>query len=201
VRVRVYPKGDPTDTANMSAFRAEVTKVAPHAVGVPVSLEESGHTITWAFGEAGIYSLLAISLLLAIVLGSVRDVFVALAPLVLAGALTLATCVLIGMKLNYANIIALPLLFGIGVAFDIYFVMAWRAGNRALLQSPLTRAVMFSAGATAAGFGALWFSSHPGTSSMGALLMISLGWILAVVLFVLPPLMQFTDRRSGPSKP
>jgi uncharacterized protein len=200
VRVRVYPKGDPTDTANISAFRAEVTRVAPHAVGVPVSLEESGHTITWAFAEAGIYSLLAIALLLAIVLGRVSDVFVALAPLVLAGALTLATCVLIGMKLNYANIIALPLLFGIGVAFDIYFVMAWRAGNRALLQSPLTRAVIFSAGATASGFGALWFSSHPGTSSMGALLMISLGWILAVVLFVLPPLLQISER-NAPSQP
>jgi hopanoid biosynthesis associated RND transporter like protein HpnN len=201
VRVRVYPKGDPTDTATMSAFRAEVSAAAPDAVGVPVSLEESGRTITWAFVEAGIYSLIAIALLLAIVLRSVRDVLVALLPLVLAGALTLATCVVIGLKLNYANIIALPLLFGIGVAFDIYFVMAWRAGTRALLQSPLTRAVMFSAGATASGFGALWFSSHPGTSSMGALLMISLAWILVVVLFVLPPLLQVTERRSGPSMP
>jgi len=201
VRVRVYPKGDPTDTAIMSAFRADVSAIAPDAVGVPVSLEESGRTITWAFAEAGIYSLIAIALLLAFVLRGVRDVLVALVPLVLAGALTLATCVIIGLKLNYANIIALPLLFGIGVAFDIYFVMAWRAGTRALLQSPLTRAVMFSAGATASGFGALWFSSHPGTSSMGALLMISLAWILIVVLFVLPPLLQLTERRSGLSTP
>ncbi len=199
VRVRIYPKGDPTDTATMSAFRAEVSAVVPTAVGVPVSLEESGRTITWAFAEAGIYSFIAIALLLGLILRSARDVVVALAPLALAGALTLATCVAIGMPLNYANIIALPLLFGIGVAFDIYFVMAWRAGNRALLQSPLTRAVVFSAGATASGFGALWFSSHPGTSSMGELLMISLGWILIVVLFVLPPLLQISDRRSGPS--
>lgn len=199
-RVRVYPKGDPTDTAIMSAFRAEVAAVAPEAVGVPVSLEESGRTITWAFVEAGLYSLIAIAVLLGVVLRSVRDVLVALLPLVLAGALTLATCVAIGMPLNYANIIALPLLFGIGVAFDIYFVMAWRAGARDLLQSPLTRAVIFSAGATASGFGALWFSSHPGTSSMGALLMIALAWILAVVLFVLPPLLQLTQR-SGPSRP
>jgi predicted RND superfamily exporter protein len=201
VRVRIYPKGDPTDNATLSRFVAAVTAVAPHAVGVPLSLEESGRTITGAFAEAGLYSLAAIAVLLAITLGSVRGVLLALAPLVLAGALTLATCVVIGLKLNYANIIALPLLFGIGVAFDIYFVMAWRNGVRNLLQSPLTRAVIFSAGATASGFGALWFSSHPGTSSMGALLMISLGWILAVVLFVLPPLMQVTETRSGPSPP
>ncbi len=192
MRVRIYPKGDPTDNAMLSRFLAAVSGVAPQAVGVPLSLEESGRTITGAFEEAGIYSLAAIAILLALALGRLGDVMVALVPLVLAGALTLATCVVIGMKLNYANIIALPLLFGIGVAFDIYFVMAWRNGNRALLEAPLTRAVMFSAGATAAGFGALWFSSHPGTSSMGALLMISLGWILFVVLVVLPPLLQLT---------
>ncbi len=195
VRVRIYPKGDPTDNAVLVRFVVEVKSVAPNAVGVPLSLEESGRTITGAFTDAGVYSFLVIALILAVALGNVRDVFLALIPLVLAGALTLATCVAIGMKLNYANIIALPLLFGIGVAFDIYFVMAWRAGNRELLRSPLTRAVMFSAGATAAGFGALWFSSHPGTSSMGALLMISLLSILFVVLFVLPPLLKLGERR------
>jgi hopanoid biosynthesis associated RND transporter like protein HpnN len=195
VRVRIYPKGDPTDNAVLVRFVGEVKSVAPNAVGVPLSLEESGRTITGAFTDAGVYSFLVIALILAVALGNVRDVFLALIPLVLAGALTLATCVAIGMKLNYANIIALPLLFGIGVAFDIYFVMAWRAGNRELLRSPLTRAVMFSAGATAAGFGALWFSSHPGTSSMGALLMISLLSILFVVLFVLPPLLKLGERR------
>ena len=195
VRVRIYPKGDPTDNAVLSRFVAEVKSVAPEAVGVPLSLEQSGRTITGAFTDAGVYSFLVIAIILAVALGNVRDVLLALIPLVLAGALTLATCVALGMKLNYANIIALPLLFGIGVAFDIYFVMAWRAGHRELLRSPLTRAVMFSAGATAAGFGALWFSSHPGTSSMGALLMISLLWILLVVLFVLPPLLQLASKR------
>ncbi|NOT40824.1 MAG: MMPL family transporter [Alphaproteobacteria bacterium] len=196
LRVRIYPKGDPTDNTALSRFVAAVKAVAPGAVGVPLALEESGRTITGAFTDAGVYSFLVIALILALALRDVRDVLFALVPLVLAGALTLATCVAIGLKLNYANIIALPLLFGIGVAFDIYFVMAWRAGNRALLQSPLTRAVMFSAGATAAGFGALWFSSHPGTSSMGALLMISLLWILFVVLFVLPPLLKLASARS-----
>lgn len=195
VRVRVYPKGDPTDNAMLSRFRAAVSSVAPHAIGVPLFLEESGRTIVGAFVEAGVWSLLAIALLLAVTLQSVRYVVLSLAPLALAGALTLATCVVIGLKLNYANIIALPLLFGIGVAFDIYFVMAWRNGQRELLQSSLARAVMFSAGTTAAGFGALWFSSHPGTASMGELLMISLGWILIVVLFVLPPLLQRAEGR------
>lgn len=195
-RIRIYPKGDPTDNDVLHRFRVAVSAIAPDATGVPVFLEESGKTIVGAFAEAGMLSLLLISLLLATALRSLRDILVCLLPLLLAGALTLATCVLIGLKLNYANIIALPLLFGIGVAFDIYFVMAWRQGKRNLLRSPLTRAVIFSALATSSGFGALWFSSHPGTSSMGALLMISLAWILAVVLFTIPPLLTLIDRRA-----
>ncbi|MEI9888391.1 MAG: hypothetical protein WDN08_18195 [Rhizomicrobium sp.] len=113
----------------------------------------------------------------------------------LTGVLTIATAVAIGLQLNFANVIALPLLFGIGVAFNIYFVMAWRSGQIDLLQSSLTRAVIFSALTTASGFGSLWLSSHPGTASMGELLMISLGWTLATTLFFLPAL----DGRAGRS--
>ncbi len=196
-RVTIFPKGNPTDNAVLRRFTAAVRAIAPQAVGVPLSIAESGRTISDAFIEAGVLSFLAIAALLAVALGDAKEVALSLGPLLLAGALTLGTCVAIDLKLNYANIIALPLLFGIGVAFDIYFVMAWRGGTRALLQSPLARAVTFSAGTTACGFGALWLSSHPGTASMGELLMISLAWILVIVLFVLPPLLQLTDRSMG----
>jgi uncharacterized protein len=102
---------------------------------------------------------------------------------------TLEICVLIRMPLNFANIIALPLLLGIGVAFKIYFVMAWRSGRTKLLQSSLTRAVIFSAMTTATAFGSLWFSSHPGTSSMGKLLALSLACTLAAAVRFQPALM------------
>ena len=118
------------------------------------------------------------------------DELMTLIPLLLAGVLTLATCVVFGIQLNFANIIALPLLFGVGVAFDIYFVMWWREGGRNLLQSPLTRAVLMSAGTTGAAFGTLSLSRHPGTASMGQLLMISLFWILVSMLLVLPALLH-----------
>jgi predicted RND superfamily exporter protein len=118
-----------------------------------------------------------------------RDVAITMAPIVLTGLLTLGTCVLIRQPLNFANIIALPLLFGIGVAFHIYFVMAWRSGGDHLLTSSLARGVFFSALATATGFGSLWASSHPGTASMGKLLMISLVWTLVSALLFQPALM------------
>ena len=140
-------------------------------------------------------SFIAITLLLFAVLRRPRDVAITMAPIVLTGLLTLGTCVLIGQPLNFANIIALPLLFGIGVAFHIYFVMAWRSGASHLLQSSLTRAIFFSALATATGFGSLWASSHPGTASMGKLLMISLLWTLVSALLFQPALMGPPPKR------
>src|SRR5205823_12825200 len=91
-----------------------------------------------------------------------------------AGVVTMELCVLIDLPLNFANILALPLLLGVGVAFKIYYIVAWRAGKTRLLQSTLTRAVVFSAMTTATAFGSLWLSNHPGTSSMGKLMALSL---------------------------
>jgi predicted RND superfamily exporter protein len=127
----------------------------------------------------------------------VRDVVIALIPLLLAGLFTLATTVLVGLPLNFANIIALPLLLGIGVAFDIYFVMNWRAGRPHPLQSGTARAVVFSTLTTASAFGSLMLSSHPGTSEMGKLLSLELFYTLLCVLLIMPALLGKPVARPG----
>lgn len=196
-RVEAVPRGDANDNAVLRKFTAAVRRVAPDATGEPIVIQESGRTIVRAFIQAGALSFVVITILLFWTLRSYALVALALAPLVLSGIVTLATCVVIGLSLNYANIIALPLLLGIGVAFDIYFVVAWRSGTRDLLGSSLTRAVILSAGTTASAFGTLWIAKHPGTASMGELLAISLGWILVTVLFLLPALMAWTVPKIG----
>jgi hopanoid biosynthesis associated RND transporter like protein HpnN len=189
MRVEALPRGDPNDNDNLRHFANAVLTAEPTAIGGPVSILKSGDTIVKAFIHAGIYSLVVISLLLWITLRRIADVLVTLVPLLVAGAVTLEICVLIGLPLNFANIVALPLLLGIGVAFKIYYVTAWRSGRTNLLQSSLTRAIFFSAMTTATAFGSLWLSSHPGTSSMGKLLALSLVTTLAAVLLFQPALM------------
>lgn len=188
-RIQVFPRNTSNDPRALAAFSNQVQAIAPQATGAPISIRESGKTIVGAFQEAGVLSFIAITILLALVLRSFHDVVMTLAPLVLTGLLTLASCVVLNLPLNFANVIALPLLLGIGVAFNIYFVVAWRHGQHCHLQSALTRAVLFSAATTATGFGTLWLSIHPGTASMGELLMISLGWTLVTTLFLSPALL------------
>ncbi len=187
--MQVVPEGDSADNRVLERFAAAVRKVAPKATGMPVGTQEAARTVSRAFIFAGVLALVLVSLLLLLVLRSIREVAFTLAPVVLSGFLTLGSCVAIGQPLNFANIIAFPLLFGVGVAFHIYFVMAWRAGASDLLQSSLARAIFFSALATGAAFGALWLSHHPGTASMGLILMISLVWTLICALIFEPALL------------
>jgi uncharacterized protein len=189
MRVEAQPRGDPNDNDNLRRFANAVLAAEPTAIGGPVSILKSGDTVVKSFIHAGIYALVVISLLLWMTLRRITDVLLTLVPLLVAGAVTLEICVLIGLPLNFANIVALPLLLGVGVAFKIYYVTAWRSGRTNLLQTSLTRAIFFSAMTTATAFGSLWLSSHPGTSSMGKLLALSLVTTLAAVLLFQPALM------------
>jgi uncharacterized protein len=189
MRVEALPRGDPNDNETLRRFAAAVLAAEPTAIGGPVSILKSGGLVVRAFIQAGICALVVISLLLWLTLRRITDVLLTLVPLLVAGAVTLEICVLIKMPLNFANIVALPLLLGVGVAFKIYYVTAWRSGRTNLLQSSLTRAIFFSALTTATAFGSLWLSSHPGTSSMGKLLALSLVTTLAAVLLFQPALM------------
>ena len=189
IRVEALPRGDPNDNDTLRKFAAAVLAAEPNAIGGPVSILKSGETVVKAFIHAGITALIVIGLLLWLALRRITDVLLTLVPLLVAGAVTLEICVLIGLPLNFANIVALPLLLGVGVAFKIYYVTAWRSGRTNLLQSSLTRAIFFSALTTATAFGSLWLSSHPGTASMGKLLALSLVTTLAAVLLFQPALM------------
>jgi hypothetical protein len=188
-RVDIAPKGDTNSNAVLERFADTVQAAEPNASEGPISILDARHTVLVAFGEAGACALISITIILWITLRRFGDVLLTLVPLLLAVVVTLELCVIVDLPLNFANIIALPLLLGVGVAFKIYYIMAWREGQTNLLQSVLTRAVTFSALTTATAFGSLWFSSHPGTSSMGKLLAISLMTTMAAAALFQPILM------------
>ncbi|MDQ0391960.1 MMPL family transporter [Labrys monachus] len=196
--VEVFARGDSNDNAVLRQFATAVRAVAPDATGYPVTIQDASETVVRAFLQAGALALASITVLLILVLKRITDVLLTLIPLLLAGVVTLELTVLLDLPLNFANIIALPLLLGVGVAFKVYFVMAWRSGERNLLASSLTRAVLFSAATTAAAFGSLWFSHHPGTSSMGELLALSLACTLAAAVLFQPILMGPPRKAEAP---
>ncbi len=193
-RVQVLPKPEAGNTKGLAEFVAEVTAVAPDAGGSAVTIEATSATIVGAFRSAAIYAVISIAIILFIALRRLLDMSLVLAPLLLSSLMTVVVIVLGGLLLNYANIIALPLLLGVGVSFNIYFVMNWRAGQTAVLGSATARAILFSALTTGTAFGSLALSRHPGTASMGVLLLISLGCTLVASLVFIPALLAAVPR-------
>jgi hopanoid biosynthesis associated RND transporter like protein HpnN len=189
-RVQATPRAEARDAAGLHAFVRQVQSVAPDAGGSAVTIVATADTIVGAFKAAAVGALLAIAAILFVALRRPLDVALVLAPLLLSALMTLIVVVLAPLPINFANIIALPLLLGVGVSFNIYFVMNWRAGRRDVLGSATARAVMFSALTTGSAFGTLALSYHPGTASMGELLLVSLGCTLIATLVFIPALLS-----------
>jgi hopanoid biosynthesis associated RND transporter like protein HpnN len=188
-RVQVLPQPSSRTSQALHKFVDQVSHVAPGAGGTAVTIEATSATIIGAFRSAAVSAVLAIAVILFVALRRLLDTALVLAPLLLSAALTVLVMVLLPLPLNFANIIALPLLLGVGVSFNIYFVMNWRAGRRAMLGSATARAVAFSALTTGTSFGSLALSHHPGTASMGDLLLISLACTLVSSLVFVPALL------------
>ncbi|HEX2478019.1 MAG TPA: MMPL family transporter, partial [Geminicoccaceae bacterium] len=198
-RILVRPTAPLTDNAALEDFARAVLAVAPHATGTPIIVMAGGAAVVGAFQKASWIALALITVLLVVVLRRPRDILLVLAPLGLAVLLTAATVVLLGLSLNFANVIVLPLLLGLGVSGALHVVMRWRqeASSDRVAVTSTPRAVLFSALTTIASFGSLAVSPHPGLASMGLLLTIAILWSLVCTLVVLPDVLALARPRSG----
>jgi len=196
-RVQALPREDMTDAGARARFVDAVIALSPDAAGSPISMELSGRVVVHAFAIAALAALIGIGLMLAVMLRRLLDTLLVLAPLLIGALATVIVCWSTGLAINFANIIALPLLLGIGVAFNIYFVVNWRNGVTAPLQTPTTRAVLFSSLTTGSAFGSLAVSPHLGTASMGLLLFVSLALSVVATFVVLPALFHLLGKAKS----
>ena len=202
-RVQVFPAADLDHERELARFVDEVRSVTPAATGNAVSIVESARAIVSSMRQALISASLAIASLLFVLWRRLRDTLFALAPLALASLLTAAAAVLLGIPMNFANVIVLPLLLGIGVDSGIHLVHRARleaaCGGAAgpLLATGTARGVVASALTTLASFGSLALAAHRGMASMGQLLTLGVLLMLAANLLLLPALLALERRQAG----
>ncbi len=203
-RLEVYPAAQiHRDREALLAFLNDVRTEIPDAVGAPVEIYEGGRTVVRAFLTAAAIAIVVISAMLLVLLRSVRATLVIFSPLILAAVFTIATSVLLKAPFNFANVIVLPLLFGLGVAGSLHIVLRQRAhsDSETVLSTSTPRAVLFSALTTIASFVSLNLSEHPGTASMGMLLTIALIFTMICTLLVLPAVMTLAGVGGQSQKP
>lgn len=190
-RVLVQPEQDLNNPEYLKTFVNDILATYPDVFGLPIGDVKSGEAVVTAFIEAFSGALLMIILLLLLQTRSLKTTWLIITPLLLAALLTAASNVLLNNPFNFANIIVLPLLLGIGVDSGIHIVhrlQHMKEGEHNLLQTSAARGVFYSALTTLCSFSSLAFNTHAGTASMGLLLSIGISLMLICCLLVLPAL-------------
>ncbi len=192
-RIAVFSASPLLTTADIRNFVTRVQKIDPDATGSPVVQIASGDAIVSSFTQALLTAFAGITLIVWLYFRNIKRTFVVLLPLILGALLTTLVMELTGISFNFANVIALPLLFGVGVDNGIHMVhrsMISSTKSPSAVEMTIARAILYSALTTIAGFGNLSISPHPGTASMGWVLTIGIVLILLCTLIVLPALLS-----------
>ncbi|MDO9168477.1 MAG: MMPL family transporter [Methylobacter sp.] len=190
-RIQILPKKDLNDLASLEEFITEVQSIAPETTDLPVMYWESMKEVIAAFQQAIVIALITIALLLFAMRRNIMDTLLVMTPLILAGLFTMASAVLTHTPINFANIIALPLLLGLGVDNGIHMVEKLHhslSEEQNIYQSSTARAMFYGALTTASSFAGLAFSPHQGIASMGLIITIGIFWIMVSTFIILPAL-------------
>ena len=192
-RVQIFPRDDLRIEENIRAFSAPVKAVAPKATGIALNLIAFEEATKQSFVQALVSALALIAALLWILWRNFQDLMLVVAPLLLSSILSVAAMVLMDLPFNFVNVVAIPLMFGIGVDSGIHLVHRSHTIDRAresLLGTTTARAVYYSAVTTFVSFGSLAFSAHKGMASLGSLLAVGMALTVFCNLVVLPALIE-----------
>ncbi len=200
VRVQIFPSADLNDHAALATFVDGVREVEPEVAGPAAEILESGRAVVRALRQALLGAVLAVALFLLLLWRSVNDTALVLVPLTLASMLTVAAAVLLDIPFNFADVIVLPLLLGIGVDSGIHLVhrarQSWHREPN-ILATSTARAVAYSALTTIASFGTMGFATHRGLATLGQLLTLGVGMTILCNLVVLPSLIVLHSRHRA----
>lgn len=196
-RIQIFPKKDVNDLTNLAEFITQVQAIAPETTDLPIMYWESMKAVVAAFQQAIVIALVTIALLLFIIRRNLFDTLLVMTPLILAGLFTMASAVLTDTPINFANIIALPLLLGLGVDNGIHMVEKLHhslSEQQNIYRSSTARAMFYGALTTASSFAGLAFSPHQGIASMGLIITMGIFWIMVCTFIVLPALSKLLMR-------
>jgi hopanoid biosynthesis associated RND transporter like protein HpnN len=198
-RVQIFPKKDLNDLDNLEEFITQVQSVEANTTDLPILFWESMKEVVKAFEQAITIAIITIALLLLIMRRNLTDTLLVIVPLLLAGLFTMASTALTGTPINFANIIALPLLLGLGVDNGIHMLEKLRHAQteqQNIYQSSTARGIFYGALTTISSFAGLAFSPHLGVSSMGLVITIGIFWIMIGTFVILPALSKLVLQKK-----
>ena len=192
-RVEIFPSKDVSSKTNLDEFVNDVESIFPNATGMPIVQQKAGLIVIESFITALTISIIFLIIFIYIIFKRFIYVLVSALCLLVAFMFSIFIMILFNINLNFANMIALPLLYSLGISFTIYFIRRFIQYDGKIdnvIKSNTPKAIFFSAATTMGSFSTLAISSHSGTSSMGLLLFICLLMTVLSAVFILPVLLS-----------
>lgn len=202
-RIDVSSKEDLSDSRALERFVDDVRGITPEVTGSAVSILEWGRITSGAMKQALALGVACMLAFLFCLWRSVWDTLLAFFPLALAAGVTCACMVVMGMQFNFANVIVLPMLIGMGVDNGVHLVHRHRTEpeEEDVLGTSTARAVLYSAITTVLSFGSLIFASHRGMAAIGEILTLGVAATFVCYVVALPAVLAWDDRRRGSREP
>lgn len=199
VALFVVPSGKFWEEEVGLGFADDVRTVDEGAVGLAMVHVAHGRQVREGFEKAALYAAGIIVVLLLLDFRSAKDALLALFPTVLGWLWMLGLMPLLDLTFNVANIVALPLVLGIGIAFGVHMLHRLREDEdeRPTLDTVVRGtggAIGVAATTTMVGFAALTLSPYGGMISLGATMVLGIGSCLLATLIVLPALLLVVGR-------
>ena len=197
--IHIYPSVDIWDLDERRKYLNDLRSVDPNVTGTAVHMFESTRLMTEGYVKGGLYAMTAIIIYLFFLFRNARTVFFVLLP-VLAGSIwTVGVMELIGLKLNMANLVILPLILGVGVVNGIHITHRYREEedkHASVLGKSTGQAVVLSSFTTMIGFGSLMVADHSGVFSLGLVLTIGVFNCLIASITFLPALLKLSTAKN-----
>jgi predicted RND superfamily exporter protein len=190
LRVEPLPAEDSIlEPTRLATFVESIRTVAPDVLGPPVQILESSRLITAAYQMAALYALIAVTVILLLDFRSIIDAALAIMPVFIGFIGVFGVMGLVGMQVNFANLMVLPLIFGIGVDAGVHVVHRWRNqpdGMPAGLIGGTGQAITLTMCTTIIGFGSLLIAEHQGIRSLSIVMVTGLGITWLACMLALP---------------
>jgi len=197
-RIQIFPKQDLNDLKNLENFITQVQSIESNTTDLPILFWESMKEVVKAFKKAITIAIITIAALLLMMRRNIKDMLLVVVPLLLSGLFTMGSTALIGTPINFANIIALPLLLGLGVDNGIHMLGKLRQSvdeEQNIYQSSTARGIFYGAITTISSFAGLAFSPHQGVASMGLVITIGIFWVMIGTFVILPALSKLAFQK------
>ncbi|MFP4548806.1 MAG: efflux RND transporter permease subunit, partial [Fidelibacterota bacterium] len=191
--ITVYPKGNVWNIKYLESFSKDVLEITPRIAGLPPMFYYLIDIIGQDGKRAAILTLVVVFVMLLIDFRSLKITILAMLPLISGFTWMLGIMGLLGIKITLVNVMALPLILGIGIDDGIHILHRYKTEGKGAIKQVLSstgKAIVITSFTTMVSFGSLVFATYRGFGSLGIALFIGVGACLLTSIFVLTPMIR-----------